>query len=211
MSLLAGIKILWKQMGKQILSEEHVLAEVVSLGCRCRHLKLAPPGLPKKNGSKSTNTAAAHHTPVAFCTRPYENARMEGKNILSYFKYKAFRSSSVWYIHFPDKPQMLLLKIWVQFICSFVYIVVCMCLHVQLCTCGGQRAFYMFVYTVMCMCLHVQLCTCRGQRTLSGAVCFFLTTLWVLVFELRLLDLVKNAFTYWSLVLAPKEDGDCAA
>lgn len=98
---------------------------------------------------------------------------MEGKNILSNYKCKAFRSTSVWYIHFPDKPQMLLLKIWVQFICSFVYIVVCMCLHVQLYTCGGQRAFYMFVYTVMCVCLHVQLCTCGDQRTFCMFVCFY--------------------------------------
>lgn len=63
MSLLAGIKILWKQMGKQILSEEHVLAEVLSLGCRCRHLKLAPPGSPEEEQKqKHKYSSSTSHT-----------------------------------------------------------------------------------------------------------------------------------------------------
>lgn len=76
MSLLAGIKILWKQMGKQILSEEHVLAEVVSLGCRCRHLKLAPPGSPEeerkqkhKYSSSTSHTSGFLHQALWKC--PY--------------------------------------------------------------------------------------------------------------------------------------------
>lgn len=62
MSLLSGIKVLWKQMGEHNLSEELIRAEALSSGCRCRHFK-SPPGFPleEQKQKQKSNKRELHH------------------------------------------------------------------------------------------------------------------------------------------------------